>query len=81
VLIKNFYNEASASKLGWDPSWFGEDEFDDELVQAIEKLPDEARFGSRWSMWANDLQKSFDRKRSPGSHGPKQVSVPHRTRR
>ena len=20
---KNFYNEASASKLGWDPSWFG----------------------------------------------------------
>jgi len=35
---KNFYNEASASKLGWDPSWFGEDEFDDELVQAIENF-------------------------------------------
>ena len=29
---KNFYNEASASKLGWDPSWFGEKYFDDRLM-------------------------------------------------
>ncbi len=34
---KNFYNEASASKLGWDPSWFGCEEFDDDLVRAIKK--------------------------------------------
>ena len=24
---KNFYNEASAKKLGWEPSWFGEKYF------------------------------------------------------
>ena len=34
---KNFYNEASASKLGWSPSWFGEKYFDDKLVRAIKK--------------------------------------------
>jgi hypothetical protein len=32
---KVFYNQASASKLGWDPSWFGCSEFDDDLVAAI----------------------------------------------
>ena len=26
---KHFYNEASAKKLGWEPSWFGEKYFDD----------------------------------------------------
>jgi hypothetical protein len=34
---KNFYNEASASKLGWDPTWFGEKYFDDKLTRAIKK--------------------------------------------
>tara|TARA_B100000575_G_scaffold294027_1_gene307630 strand:+ start:1146 stop:2102 length:957 start_codon:yes stop_codon:yes gene_type:complete len=34
---KNFYNESSAAKLGWDPSWFGEKYFDDKLVRAIKK--------------------------------------------
>lgn len=34
---KDFYNEASANKLGWDPSWFGEQDFDDNLVTAIKK--------------------------------------------
>lgn len=34
---KNFYNEASAKKLGWEPSWFGEKYFDDKLVRAIKK--------------------------------------------
>ena len=31
---KNFYNESSAAKLGWDPSWFDCDEFDEDLVAA-----------------------------------------------
>jgi len=26
---KNFYNQASGAKLGWDPTWFGEKYFDD----------------------------------------------------
>ena len=32
---KVFYNEGSAAKLGWDPSWFGMADFDDKLVIAI----------------------------------------------
>lgn len=32
---KVFYNEGSAAKLGWDPSWFKARHFDDELVSAI----------------------------------------------
>ena len=34
---KIFYNEASAAKLGWDPSWFGCSDFDDRLLRAIRK--------------------------------------------
>ncbi len=34
---KIFYNQASAAKLGWEPSWFGADEFDEELVNNIKK--------------------------------------------
>ena len=34
---KDFYNESSAAKLGWTPEWFGCDEFDEDLVEAIKK--------------------------------------------
>ena len=34
---KNFYNKASAAKLGWEPSWFGERYFGEKLVRAIKK--------------------------------------------
>ena len=34
---KNFYNEASASKLGWKPDWFGAKYFDEELVEKIKE--------------------------------------------
>jgi hypothetical protein len=34
---KNFYNAASATKLGWDPSWFGCSYYDEGLVKAITK--------------------------------------------
>lgn len=34
---KYFYNEASSAKLGWDPSWFGCNKFNDDLIEAIEK--------------------------------------------
>ena len=30
-----FYNEASALKLGWTPAWFGCSGFDEELTAAI----------------------------------------------
>lgn len=32
---KDFYNQASATQLGWDPSWFGADAFDEDLVKAV----------------------------------------------
>ena len=35
---KIFYNEASANKLGWDPSWFNHDDFDNQLIENIEKF-------------------------------------------
>ena len=34
---KNFYNESSGTKLGWDPTWFGEKYFDDKLTRAVKK--------------------------------------------
>ena len=34
---KNFYNESSAKNLGWDPTWFGQKYFDEQLVRAIKK--------------------------------------------
>lgn len=34
---KVFYNKSSADSLGWDPSWFGADAHDDDLVAAIKK--------------------------------------------
>ena len=34
---KDFYNQASASKLGWTPEWFGCDEFDIALVKSVQK--------------------------------------------
>ena len=34
---KDFYNKSSADSLGWDPSWFGCEEFDFNLVKLIMK--------------------------------------------
>lgn len=34
----NFYNKMSAKKLGWEPEWFGEDQFDDQLVEKIKEF-------------------------------------------
>lgn len=35
---KNFYNEMSAHKLGWDPSWFNAEKFDGKLLRNIQKF-------------------------------------------
>jgi hypothetical protein len=34
---KVFYNQSSAAKLGWEPSWFGERYNDEDLVDAVKK--------------------------------------------
>ena len=38
---KVFYNEGSAAKLGWTPDWFGCDDFDEDLIDAIVKFQKE----------------------------------------
>ena len=38
---KIFYNEGSAAKLGWVPEWFGCDDFDEDLIEAITKFQKE----------------------------------------
>ncbi|MDB2481631.1 N-acetylmuramoyl-L-alanine amidase [bacterium] len=43
---KNFYNESSALKLGWDPSWFGAKLFDEKLVTAIRKFQKDHGMGA-----------------------------------
>ena len=37
AINKEFYNEASALKLGWEPDWFGVAAFDERLTSAIRK--------------------------------------------
>ena len=37
TIDRNFYNESSAANLGWDPTWFGEKYYDDQLTRAIKK--------------------------------------------
>jgi len=34
---KDFYNKSSSDSLGWEPSWFGADSFDEELVKNVKK--------------------------------------------
>jgi len=38
---KDFYNSASAAKLGWEPVWFGALDFDDNLIKGIMKFQKE----------------------------------------
>lgn len=38
---KIFFNKTSSEKLGWDPTWFGHNEFDDLLLEKIEKFQGE----------------------------------------
>lgn len=42
---KIFYNEASATKLGWEPSWFGVEDFEEELIEKIKKFQEKYNLG------------------------------------
>jgi len=46
AIDKVFYNEASATKLGWNPTWFGVEEFDNDLVDAIKTWQRKNRLGA-----------------------------------
>lgn len=43
---KVFYNQGSAAKLGWDPSWFGTEEFDEVLIDKIKEFQREYELSS-----------------------------------
>ena len=43
---KVFYNQASAAKLGWEPSWFGCEHNDEQLVVAIRKWQRKSKIAS-----------------------------------
>jgi len=34
---KDFYNKSSSDSLGWEPSWFGAEYFDEELIACVKK--------------------------------------------
>ena len=34
---KDFYNKSSSDSLGWDPTWFGCEEFNNDLTKAVQK--------------------------------------------
>ncbi len=34
---KDFYNKSSSDSLGWTPSWFGADDFDEELISKVKR--------------------------------------------
>ena len=53
---KIFYNEASASKLGWDLTWFGCLDFDEDLIEAIKKWQ---RKKFTWQVVVECLAKHF----------------------
>ncbi len=46
---KIFYNKASAKKLDWSPVWFGEDGFDEELIDKIKE------FQAKYNLTADGL--------------------------
>jgi len=72
---KNFYNEASASRLGWEPSWFNERFFDDRLTRAVKKyqrskgLPADGLCGPATfrRLWT-DRQENIDEHAPPTCH-------------
>jgi hypothetical protein len=46
AIDKEFYNEASAAKLGWDPTWFGHDAFDEKLTRIIRNWQKDRRLAA-----------------------------------
>jgi len=37
AIDKDFFNKSSADSLGWEPSWFGAESFDEELISCVKK--------------------------------------------
>ena len=61
---KVFYNEASAAKLGWDPTWFGCTDFDEKLVRAIKKWQKENGLTADGLCGAGTFRRLVDRQTS-----------------
>ena len=35
---KILYNESSSIRWGWDPEWFGADDFDEDLIEKVKEF-------------------------------------------
>tara|TARA_Y100000593_G_scaffold95131_1_gene200477 strand:- start:10562 stop:11455 length:894 start_codon:yes stop_codon:yes gene_type:complete len=69
-----FYNEASASKLGWSPQWFGCGEFDEDLIEAIKRFQNEHNLTSDGKCGPTTYRRVFtDRESEIDHHKPSVV--------
>ena len=57
-----FYNENSAAKLGWTPQWFGEEEFDEELCDAIYEFQQEYGLVADGMCGSNTFRRIFSQR-------------------
>jgi len=67
IFDKNFYNEASATKLGWTPSWFGATSFNETLIKKVKVYQREHGLSvdglvgpMTWRIRANELGSAYD---------------------
>jgi hypothetical protein len=78
AIDKNFYNEASAVKLGWDPSWFGAEDFDDRLVAAIKKWQRKRRLTADGLCGPSTYRRVWtDRESEISGHHPDRICIAH----
>ena len=64
AINKVFYNEASAAKLGWDPTWFGCNSYDEKLVRAIKKWQKERRLAADGLCGENTFRVLFNERQA-----------------
>jgi len=71
IFDKNFYNEASAAKLGWTPSWFGATSFNETLIKKVKAYQKEHGLAvdglvgpMTWRVRANELGSAYDEEKT-----------------
>lgn len=72
---RQFYNESSAEKLGWDPSWFRCEYFDEDLFDAIESWQRENNLTADGLVGPMTFRRLWtEREHNISEHRPRSVS-------